>query len=170
MKILLTCTFLFLIILYIDIKTYDKKYSEEENKTIKENELVQYLQDNYESITSSIVNESIEEIVVMDLNKEEDIIVELQQKIFDKFSMIIVREEDETTLKQLNDYIIKSYISLKLVEVDIRKILDVIRSVRFTKNNASEPIPVIEFVPNDTKVDSSIMDITDDLNDIFFKE
>ena len=72
-------------------------------------------------------------------------------------------------LKLLDDEIIKSYVSLSLVNVDISKLLDQIKLIRYNKNKSmiSETI-TMERVSNDTKVDSSVMDITNDLNNIFF--
>lgn len=171
MKILLICTFLFCILLYIDIKTYDNNYNEKTKKRMeKEDELLDYLTKHYESIMPSVIHESVEEVKDMDLNTEEQILEELQQKVFDRISSIIVRrEEDESMLKLLDDEIIKSYVSLSLVNVDISKLLDQIKLIRYNKNKSmiSETI-TMERVSNDTKVDSSVMDITNDLNNIFF--
>lgn len=171
MKILLICTFLFCILLCIDIKTYDNNYNEKTKKRMeKEDELLDYLTKQYESIMPSVIHESVEEVKDMDLNTEEQILEELQQKVFDRISSIIVRrEEDESMLKLLDDEIIKSYVSLSLVNVDISKLLDQIKLIRYNKNKSmiSETI-TMERVSNDTKVDSSVMDITNDLNNIFF--
>ena len=75
MKILLICTFLFCILLCIDIKTYDNNYNEKTKKRMeKEDELLDYLTKHYESIMPSVIHESVEEVKDMDLNTEEQIL------------------------------------------------------------------------------------------------
>ena len=170
MEILLICTFLFLIILYIDIKTYGKKYNEEENERMeKEDEMLNYLAEKYDYIISSIINESVEEVMEMNLYNEEEILEQLQEKILNKFEMVLVENEEGFTLKELDDHIIKLYIASKIVvNVNISKILDSINSKRTTQRKNNDISIATEKVSNDTKVDSSVIDITDDLNNIFF--
>lgn len=171
MKILLICTFLFLIILYIDLKTYGNKYDEEKSKRMeKEDEIINYLTENYDYMVSSIIDESVEEVKEMDLKSEEDILEQLQQKIINKFEVLLVEREKESILKKLDNEILQSYIATKLIDLNISEILDIINSKRYNQKENNDISIATEKVSNNTKVDSSVIDITDELNNIFFGE
>lgn len=170
MKILLICTVLFFIILYIDMKTYSKKYNEEENERMeKEDELLKYLTDKYDLIIGSIIDESIEEVKKENITTEEEITNELHEKIFIKLSSILIREE-ESILKLLDDDIIKLYVSSKILYIDVTQISDEIKIAQYNKNKNDNINIATEKVDNKTKTDNSVMDITDELNNIFFND
>lgn len=170
MKILIICTFLFLIILYIDIKMYGWEYDEKENKRMeKEDKMLNYLAEKYDYLTSSIIKESIEEIIEMDLHNEEDVLEQIQEKILNKFESLLLETEEEATLKKIDNETIKSYIASKIVvNIEISKVLDSINSNRLLERKNDDIFIATEKVSNNTKVDSSVTDISDDLNNIFF--
>lgn len=175
MKLLLICTALFFILLYIDTKTYSNKYDEKTIRRMeKEDELLKYLEKKYNSIVSNMVDEAIKSIESLNINNEELLREKLQETIFNNFSEILIREESDDMMKELDDGIINLYVSICLIPVDFSSILDYINIKKYNEyrhNNKDFNINIATEAVSDTvATDDKYIDITDNLNSIFFGE
>ena len=166
MEILITIIVVCVIMIY----TYSniKTNKEEEIKEDTTNNLLL----SYKEVLLNIMKDIIEnDINMCNIHNEEELLEVLLISIKDRFINTLIQEESDKVLIILEEYIIDEYISNVFVEnYDISKIYYNNKIKHNIKENKYDEELGIDIVSNHIKSDSSTIDITEDLNGIFFGE
>lgn len=166
MEILITIIVVCVIMIY----TYSniKTNKEEEKKEDTTNNLLL----SYKEVLLNIMKDIIEnDINMCNIHNEEELLEVLLISIKDRFINTLIQEESDKVLIILEEYIIDEYISNVFVEnYDISKIYHNNKIKHNIKENKYDEELGIDIVSNHIKSDSSTIDITEDLNGIFFGE
>lgn len=128
--------------------------------------------DRYDSVIKNILNEIVEDVDYTNINNEEELYCFIIDKCADNLEMFLMNEDlSEIEAKSLEDKDkVKEYISGFLMEIDIN--IDMIYKRRMYRNiadNHENSDFCTEKVPDNTKTDDSTVDITNELNSIFFE-
>lgn len=163
--ILIIICIMYIISLYIHIR----KNKEKDNIAIKE-QVTENLLLNHRDSLSTIINDVIkEEINMDDICSKEELLEILLADISDKFINLLIQEESDKVLSLIDEEIIDNIINtLFISNYDIREIY--YKNKYREKENKYDENLGTELVSNSIKSDSSTIDITDDLNGIFFND
>lgn len=166
MEILITIIVVCVIMIYTysDIKT-DKE------ETIKE-DTINNLLSSYKETLFNIIKDIVEEEIDMtDIHNEEELLEIVLADISDKFISLLVQEESDKILSIIDDSLIDEFVGdMFIMKYDIREIY-YNNKIKYSikENNYDEELGT-ERVSNHIKSDSSTIDITEDLNGIFFND
>lgn len=128
--------------------------------------------DGYDSVIKNILNGIVEDIDYNNINNEEELYCFIIDKCADSLEIFLMNENlSEIEARSLEDKDkVKEYISGFLMEMDLN--IDMIYKRRMYRNlagNVENSDFCTERVPNNTKTDDSMVDITNELNSIFFE-
>lgn len=169
LAVLLILTIIYGIYIYMYVQNKQKELNLK-RKNIKKQDVTEKILSNYKDTLLNIMKDVTEEDINMcDIHNEEELMEILIADITDKFMSLLLYEETEKILSIVDEDAIDIFISNTFIsEYNIREIYyNNINKYKFKENNYNEELGT-EQVSNHIKSDSSTIDITNDLNGIFF--
>ena len=152
-----------IIIIYVYLHSRKNKH-----QTIEE-DISHNLLSSYKEALLNIMKDVVDEIDMCDISNEEELLEILLTDITDKFICLLIQEESDKVLSIINESTIDEYVSNTFVsKYNIREIYYNNKIKYKVKENKYDEELGVETVPNHIKSDSSTIDITEDLNGIFF--